>query len=339
MSSAKFSETREARWDNIKAVMILCVVLGHVMYRLIDDSAAARSLYFFVYIFHMPVFIFLSGMFSKKAVREKNLGRVCEFLLIYLVMKFLDAFSGYLAGHKLSLHLFWEAGPGWYAFALAVFLLVTMALFEVPPWILLTAAIFLGCISGYDTHLGDHFASGRICTFYPFFLAGYYMDRKKLSAFLSGRPVWGVAVLLALAVAACSVWLADGSFWLTRLFRGKYSYGQVGLSGISGAGFRLGYYVLAAVISLAVMAALPAGKTFFTDAGQKTMAVFICHPFLLDLFFRVFHGKRFLRTVWPVHYVAAAVLTAVLVTISLVLMAGIFDGIKKQLCRRPESKI
>ena len=82
---------RVAKWDNIKFLMIFCVVLGHCLYEFFrkhtGTAVTAESVYLFIYTFHMPVFIFLTGMFSRHAVAQKRYDRVISYLLIYLFMK------------------------------------------------------------------------------------------------------------------------------------------------------------------------------------------------------------------------------------------------------------
>ena len=50
-------------WDNIKFVMIVLVVAGHFADTLVAHSGVMKSFYLFIYAFHMPVFLFISGMF------------------------------------------------------------------------------------------------------------------------------------------------------------------------------------------------------------------------------------------------------------------------------------
>ena len=71
-------------WDNLKFILIFLVVLGHILEPLISDSINLKRLYIFIYTFHMPAFIFISGLFSKKAVEEKNYKKIFEFIIIYL---------------------------------------------------------------------------------------------------------------------------------------------------------------------------------------------------------------------------------------------------------------
>lgn len=67
---------RTAKWDNIRGILMLLVVLAHIYNHYTKFSPAARSLFLFVYTFHMPLFLFLSGMFGRKAVHRRDWGKI-----------------------------------------------------------------------------------------------------------------------------------------------------------------------------------------------------------------------------------------------------------------------
>ena len=56
-------------WDNLKFFLICCVVVGHFADQYTDVSNAYGSIFLFIYSFHMPLFIFISGLFYN----DKNL--------------------------------------------------------------------------------------------------------------------------------------------------------------------------------------------------------------------------------------------------------------------------
>lgn len=54
---------RIALWDNLKFILITAVVIGHFADFVVDRSDTCKSIYLFIYAFHMPLFIFISGLF------------------------------------------------------------------------------------------------------------------------------------------------------------------------------------------------------------------------------------------------------------------------------------
>ena len=63
---------RRYLWDNFKFFLIFCVVLGHYSGYYTDDIENMRRLFFFLYLFHMPAFIFVSGLSVKKLSMKKD---------------------------------------------------------------------------------------------------------------------------------------------------------------------------------------------------------------------------------------------------------------------------
>lgn len=61
---------RDAKWDNVKLILIILVVVGHVADYYMSKSTIMYIIRFYIYIFHMPAFLFVSGLFSKRVVRE-----------------------------------------------------------------------------------------------------------------------------------------------------------------------------------------------------------------------------------------------------------------------------
>ena len=56
---------RNILFDNIRVVLIILVVYGHAMEPLRFDNKLFTGLYNFIYLFHMPLFVFCSGAFAK----------------------------------------------------------------------------------------------------------------------------------------------------------------------------------------------------------------------------------------------------------------------------------
>ena len=70
---------RDPYWDNLKAVLIILVVLGHYylaeyVYAGECDWALPTALISFIYMFHMPLFAFVSGRFTKNVRDARDNG-------------------------------------------------------------------------------------------------------------------------------------------------------------------------------------------------------------------------------------------------------------------------
>ncbi len=311
-------EKRIAKWDNLKFWMILCVVTGHVLYRYTDSSMHAASLYLFIYSFHMPVFMFVAGLFSKHAVQQRRVETIVNYLLIYVIMKFLEAVGSWLSDGTFTFHFLWESGPAWFALALAVFLAATMLLDRFDPRYIIGIALLVGCLAGLDTHFGDHFASMRICVFYPVFLIGFYLDPADLS--LAGFARGKRFALRACALAVLTGWFCFCMFILRdapnilRLFKGKYEYADMGL-GMDGVLCRLACYALWFILIAVMVILVGERERIFTWTGKRSMAIFIWHPLIIDLVMGVAGLGVFLQQAMPTYYPTGGICIAVMITI------------------------
>ena len=58
-------KNRIAFWDNNKCLMICLVVFGHFAEFQAGSSDICKSMFLFIYTFHMPMLLFVSGVFFK----------------------------------------------------------------------------------------------------------------------------------------------------------------------------------------------------------------------------------------------------------------------------------
>jgi fucose 4-O-acetylase-like acetyltransferase len=59
------AESRDVFIDNVKGVLIFLVVLGHVIGIYTHENFGLFMLWICVYCFHMPLFVYISGVLSK----------------------------------------------------------------------------------------------------------------------------------------------------------------------------------------------------------------------------------------------------------------------------------
>ena len=68
-------EKRKENYDNMKGVLILLVVLGHLLFSFSTiNSHRASILTYFIFTFHMPLFMMITGFFSKKKTKPQTYG-------------------------------------------------------------------------------------------------------------------------------------------------------------------------------------------------------------------------------------------------------------------------
>ena len=94
-------KVRSGYWDNMKILLIFLVVLGHYFgYGFVyGDLSEGRwiipnAVYGFVYMFHMPLFSFVSGYFSKNLDKCRRRA-VPQYLIPYILFNTLCVVMNY----------------------------------------------------------------------------------------------------------------------------------------------------------------------------------------------------------------------------------------------------
>ena len=198
------------KYDNVKALLIFLVVIGHMTTDYVSDSHMVRWITLWIYSFHMPAFIFISGLVHKHYITEEraSLGikgetrlrwdKVWGFFFCAYGLKIFLQFTRTLMGQNPLWHWIQEPGIPWYLFVMAEYelLFYVMRLIdtgsEVPgkkrlkPWMMITGAFALSAVIGYFPAVGDTFCLSRMINFLPIYMIGYYLDMKKFLPLLKG---------------------------------------------------------------------------------------------------------------------------------------------------------
>ena len=282
MSSIK---SRVAKWDNTKAFLIILVVLGHAIGAFVDQSRILSNIYLWLTVFHMPLFMFLTGLFSKSFVNADkfNFSKIISYVLLYYFIKITIHFTLFFCRGEGNFTLFAEKGTPWYILATAVFMSFTYAVKKLKPETVLIISLCLSLFVGYIDYIGDQLILSRIFTFYPYFFLGYMMQRDKLLGFVNKKWV-RFASCGIIVVFTAGIFIAGHKFFSLRyVFSGNNPYIEYGNDWYPlGAGLRLGCYILSSVIGLSVLSVMPNKNIpVFTNIGAKTLTVYSLHRQLL----------------------------------------------------------
>ena len=110
------AKPRIHKYDNIKGIAIILIVLGHLI---LITNEPTRIFVKFIYIFHLPLFFFVSGYFSKN--RPTDPIKACKRILIpYIVFCILlRYFFIYVHGFHYSTPVIIYSSYGmWFLFSL-----------------------------------------------------------------------------------------------------------------------------------------------------------------------------------------------------------------------------
>jgi fucose 4-O-acetylase-like acetyltransferase len=180
--------------DIAKAIGIFLVVLGHVLRGLmnagiIKDSAAWSTLDNLIYLFHMPLFFFLSGLFFEETILRRGYigllkNNFFALLLPLVIWSYVQFGLQYVASGSANVKLtfndvltapFPPRQQFWFLWTLFVVAALTGAVMQVRPWRLLLGTVGLICVGLNLTGLGDISSSmpgSTVIRFAPYFILG-----------------------------------------------------------------------------------------------------------------------------------------------------------------------
>ena len=297
VSVSAVPRARVAVWDNARFVLILLVVIAHTVSTVRTQTSFGYGLYTFIYLFHMPAMIALSGLFSKADATPKTVRSTLQLLVTWVAWEGIWALIHFFSSGR-GLPESWLVAPAW-----TLWFLVTLATMRLLlPYIVrlrhpLLFSIALALAAGFSPVIGTQFSASRTLCFLPFFVAGWLVTNRGwlVGAWFAkpDRSTRTVAVLL-LAIIAVAVaivaplrreWRIDT--WL--VWRDDYAwlFDHASIMGwapqewwavaLGGAGVRLSFLVIAAAMTLALLLLVPRGHSVITVWGTRTLYVYLLH--------------------------------------------------------------
>lgn len=164
---------REYLFDNLKGMLIILVVFGHFIEIYITKDNKIRYIYEFIYIFHMPLFIFISGYFSKKidGIRKKSINNL---LIPYIILNFLYYTYSYLIEGNHKINFFYPGFTLWYILSLFFWRFFLKDIIKVNSKILIiVSSILFGLAVGLVENNEYFLSFARTISFFPYFIMGY----------------------------------------------------------------------------------------------------------------------------------------------------------------------
>lgn len=285
---------RDPFFDNAKFLAILLVVIGHSIANLLDVPLA-RALYLTIYMFHMPLFIVITGYFSRNWTFSGGKARklITNVGVPYVVFEVAYSLYDWLAGRNdLEISLLEPYFLTWFLCALFMWRLSTPVWQQI-RWPLAVALVF--SLLSYMSDLGNTFNIHRVIGLLPFYVLGLLLrpDHFELLKKPIARII-GIGVLL--------VGFAGGWFVKDAMSRGwiywKHYHGEFAVDNVTGTLMRMGMFAAAIVLVAAFLAIVPRRRTWFTALGATTLYAYLLHGFVTRLLqFTDWWGAAWMHTI------------------------------------------
>jgi fucose 4-O-acetylase-like acetyltransferase len=269
---------RDPWFDNAKMALVLLVVVGH-SWTLLPSNAVHDHLYDFLYTWHVPAFVLVTGYLSRSFTWEsRRMWQLVRTVAVpYVIFESaLSLFRIYVGGEQVR-DLFQDPHwPMWYLSALFFWRLGTPVFKALPTRLAFPLAVAISLLGGAvaDTTL-DFF---RICGFLPFFVLGLKAGPEQLEWLRRGWARRG-ALLVFVAIAVATTWTDSiaGTDWLYY----SYGYHMLGVSNLHGIALRAGLLLVGLLGASAFLSLVPRSTGWFTRMGAATLVVYLFHGFVI----------------------------------------------------------
>jgi fucose 4-O-acetylase-like acetyltransferase len=339
--SAPAAGNRNLHLDNARGLLIILVVAAHLLESLMETSSLARTTYAFVYSFHIPAFVVVSGYLSRSDLTWPRFrALVLSIILPYLILELLYTGVDYVVFSRSRfaptlLTPYWLL---WYLPSLFMWRLALPVLSRL-KYPLLTAAL-VAVLAGVFPQVGMWMSLSRTLVFLPFFVLGSVLARNgRATAFV--HPVIAVTVILTGALIALFV----ASDLDVRWLYGSQSYSRLVTGPAAGIAFRAILLLWAAAMALAFLSLVPGHSSFVTRIGARSAYPYLLHGLVIMIVVRHIPDEPGLLTLGAMMVGAVALATALssgtairCTWLAVEPASGRWDVVRSWLGRRPESE-
>lgn len=159
----------------IRGLVILLVIIGHAISTSLNFTSL-KLLYVFIYSFHIPLLMIISGFYSNSSVKRSFLDNLKinfkSFLLPYLIINSL--YFILFNDNGLYNYIQFSGFGTWFLLCLFVYKMLIKYVNKV-PYILIILVLINIFSAIIPSEIGNYFQLQRICGFGIYFYLGYYI--------------------------------------------------------------------------------------------------------------------------------------------------------------------
>ncbi|MCJ7841721.1 acyltransferase family protein [Lederbergia sp. NSJ-179] len=303
---------RDSYFDNARFILIFLVVFGHLIQSYVDTNTFVANLYKFIYTFHMPAFILISGYFAKGIYEKGYIKKILKKLIIpYLIFQVIYSIFYYFlfSESTISFDLLNPHWSLWFLVSLFFWHLMILAFNKWKPAGAIVLALTLGLAVGYIDWISGYLSLSRTFVFFPFFLVGYYLKKEHFQKISSSQA----KVFAAIIITSVAILLVNFPNLDEKWLLGSNPYSDLQSITILGIFTRTGVYAINFVMASCFFAFVPHKRVFFTQWGTNTLYVYLLHGFII----RTFRGSNVENYLDPMQSMLILIIVSFLLTLLL----------------------
>lgn len=272
------SKQRDNMMDNVKALLLFFVAFGHTLDVYKGSGGAELYIMKYIYLFHMPLFAFITGYFTKNFERaretavEKCLMPYLIFQGIYVIMANVMIYIGIASFNSDVFNSSILIPSSAFYYLLAVFFWKIFAKDIMRMRYPLLLSVLLGVIISLTKMDTFHIGYGAVFSLLPFFVLGVMCDPEHI------RKIRQVPKGIAVAVLAAGMFPAV--YLPYAIHSVRMTYASAGFGDIEGIVYRLIFYITAVIMGAAIICLMPGKETFISNIGKASILVYAGSTFL-----------------------------------------------------------
>src|SRR6478609_10991719 len=266
---------RDPWFANAKMALVTLVVVGHA-WTLLPYDTLDDHLYDFLYAWHVPAFVFVTGYLSRSfAWTRPRLWSLFKGVLVpYLVFELsLALFRIYVGGEELDGLFADPHWPMWYLAALFLWRLLTPVFKPMRGGV--AVAVVISLVAGLRA--GDTLDLARVLGLLPFFVMGLKATPERLEL-LRRRPAQVAAVFVLVGIWIATTWTNAWASTEWLYYRSRYD--DMGYADdLQALLTRALVLAIGTLGAWAFFALVPRLDGWFTRMGAATLVVYLFHGF------------------------------------------------------------
>lgn len=284
MSNIVNTKARINKFDNLKGLAIILIVLGHMLFitQFTTDILLKKT----IFIFHLSIFFFVAGYFSKIGPKEP-MKAVKRLLIPYLLFCIIyKLFLYFIIGESSDILFLVPEYALWFLISLFFMKLFLPLLNKLKYPI--TSTIILALIIGVIPLNLAYLSISRCIAFLPAFLVGFkYKDYKKifdkkypkLNEILNNNKV--AFCLLIISLIIC-VLIAYTTSSVSIELKSQYFF-KSNIGVIEEIIKRFLIIIMGIIVTLLLNKLMTNKKTFLTKIGRNSMAIYLLHVYFITI--------------------------------------------------------
>lgn len=305
---------RNLTLDNAKVILIFTVIFGHLIEPFVKDHTSIKTLYIWLYSFHMPAFILISGMLSHEKFSHRHLLKLIKAILIpFIIFNLFYELAHFVTAKETSRYFqniipYWVM---WYLLSLFIWRSTLPIIKKVPFY--LPLSIIPALLIGLITDVHELFGLSRTFYFWPIFLLGHKLTPEFTNSKAFKKTPVFLCILFLITIYFIFGELQNLNY---KIFYGDLSYSKLKYEPLFGIVSRLSFIVLSVMASLAVIRLTPQTTYIPAKLKQNTLYAYLWHGFLIKALIAA--GITTTLTNWPVlGLISFLIIAALIITYAL----------------------